>query len=270
MSQATAPLYADIVDLRRYPIHDLDSDTGRAFVARCRTELRNAGVCQLPGFLVPDAVDRMVAHAEALSEKAFRTDNTHTVYFEPVDTAVHAGHPRAMPQRSAKRTIAYDQIPAETPIRRLYETDDLTRFIAAVLGMEELHRSADTLDAVMIAIFDEGDELGWHFDRSEFAVTVMYQDATGGGHFDYFPGLRSAEDPNYDTIERIIHGDTENMIRLPGAAGTLAIFHGRNALHRVSPTTGSRPRLNSVLTYGEKADMKLNELTRGLFYGRNA
>jgi hypothetical protein len=39
-------------------------------------------------------------------------------------------------------------------------------------------------------------------------------------------------------------------------------------LHRVSPIAGSRPRINSVLTYGEKPDMRLNELTQGLFYGR--
>jgi len=31
---------------------------------------------------------------------------------------------------------------------------------------------------------------------------------------------------------------------------------------------GPRPRVNSVLTYGEHPGMKLNELTQKLFYGR--
>jgi len=31
-----------------------------------------------------------------------------------------------------------------------------------------------------------------------------------------------------------------------------------------------RPRINSVLTYGEHPGMKLNELTQKLFYGRTA
>ena len=70
-------------------------------------------------------------------------------------------------------------------IRRLYEADDLTVFIAAVLGKRVLYRSADPLDALEIAIFGDGDELGWHFDNSEFSVTVMYQQAEAGGHFDY-------------------------------------------------------------------------------------
>jgi hypothetical protein len=33
-------------------------------------------------------------------------------------------------------------------------------------------------------------------------------------------------------------------------------------------TTGPRPRVNSVPTYGEHPGMKLNELTQKLFYGR--
>ena len=50
--------------------------------------------------------------------------------------------------------------------------DDLIAFIAAVLGKRVLCRSADPLDALQIAIFGDGDELGWHFDNSEFSVTV--------------------------------------------------------------------------------------------------
>jgi hypothetical protein len=45
---------------------------------------------------------------------------------------------------------------------------------------------------------------------------------------------------------------------------------GQHALHRVTPVIGPRPRINSVLTYGERPGMKLNELTRKLFYGRTA
>jgi hypothetical protein len=39
---------------------------------------------------------------------------------------------------------------------------------------------------------------------------------------------------------------------------------------RVTPVGGPRPRINSVLTYGEHPGMKLSELTQKLFYGRTA
>lgn len=59
------------------------------------------------------------------------------------------------------------------------------------------------------------------------------------------------------------------MIRLPSSPGTLAVFRGEHALHRVTPVSGP-PRINSVLTYGERPGIKLNELTQKLFYGGTA
>ena len=133
-----------------------------------------------------------------------------------------------------------------------------------------LYRSADPLDALEIAIFGDGDELGWHFDRSEFSVTVMYQQAEAGGHFDYYPGLRNAHNENYPAVQKILHGHRDGVIRLPSSPGTLAVFRGQHALHRATPVHGPRPRINAVLTYGERPGMKLNELTQKLFYGRTA
>src|SRR6266700_1948191 len=153
--------YADVVDLRRYPINEPDSQACRDLVLDCRDQLRDRGVAQLTGFLTPAAVSQMIAEADRLMAHAWASDQTHTVYFEPPDDSPGADHPRALLQRSAKRAIAYDLIPGGTPIRRLYESDDLTGFIAAVLGKQVLYRSADPLDALEIAVFGDGDELGW-------------------------------------------------------------------------------------------------------------
>ena len=140
-----------------------------------------------------------------------------------------------------------------------------------MLGKPVLYRSGDPLDALEIAIFGDGDELGWHFDNSEFSVTMMYQQAEAGGHFDYYyPRLRSEHDENYPGVQQILHGDTGGVLRLPASPGTLAVFRGQHALHRVTPVSGPRPRINSVLTYGEHPGMKLTELTQKLFYGRTA
>ena len=267
---AAETAYADLVDLELYPIHDLDSDHGRAFVQECRQQLAEHGVCSLPGFMPAAAVTEMVRVAHDLAPKAWKSDQTHTVYFEKPDETVAPADPRAFHLRSAKNGIAYDYLPEDVPVRRLYESDDLTSFIAAVLGKEVLYRSADPLDALQITLFRTGDELGWHFDRSEFSVTLMYQESESGGAFHYHPGLRSAEDENYEGVQRVLQGDEEGVVELPSAPGTLAIFHGRYAMHRVTPVTGETARINSVLTYGERPDMRLNDLTSQLFYGRTS
>lgn len=269
-TSVSAPAYADVVDLDRYPIHDLDSDRGRAFVQVCKDALAGDGACCLPEFITEAAVAAMIDVADDLADQAWTSSRPHTIYFEEPDPSVEAKHPRAHQVRSVKHGIAYDQIPADAPMRRLYESDDLTNFIAAVLDKPVLHRSADPLDAFQVTRMGQGDELGWHFDGSEFSITVMYQPSEKGGEFIYFPDIRTAEDENYPGVQAAIHGDETGKRSLPGGPGTLAFFHGRNALHHVTPVTGSTPRINSVLTYGEVPNMRLNDLTSELFYGRTS
>ena len=273
MTAATWPResgYDDVVDLNRYPINAPSSPAYRRLIRACQDQLRDEGVAQLAGFLTAAAVGEMLALAGPLAAQAWASDQTHTVYFEPADDSAGPDHPRALLQHSAKKAIAFDQIPGSAPIRRLYESDDLTGFIAAVLGKRVLYRSADPLDALEIAIFGDGDELGWHFDNSEFSVTVMYAEAEAGGHFDYRPWLRDEHDENYPAVQQVLHGRPDGVVRLVTGPGTLAVFRGQHALHRVTPVSGPRPRVNSVLTYGERPGMKLNRLTQELFYGRTA
>jgi hypothetical protein len=262
--------YDAVVDLNRYPINDPSGPAYRRLVKTCQDQLRDLGVAWLDGFLIPAAVSEMLALAGRLASQAWASDQPHTVYFEPADDSAGPDHPRALLQHSAKKAIAFDQIPDGAPVRRLYESDELTGFIAAVLGKPVLYRSADPLDALEIAIFSDGDELGWHFDNSEFSVTLMYTEPDAGGHFEYCPRLRTERDQNYPGVKKILHGSSDGVTRLPSGPGTLAVFRGQHALHRVTPVGGPRPRINSVLTYGEHPGMRLSQLTQKLFYGRTA
>jgi hypothetical protein len=154
MMRCAAPVavatFEDVVDLDRYPIQDLEAAAGAALVADCRRQLASTGAACLPGFLLPTAVDAMVAVAQALRPRSWPSDQAHTVTFEPLDPAVGTEHPRGRQVRSAKKGIAYDQIPADAPTRRLYESEHLTAFVAAALGAGVVYRSADSLDALQI------------------------------------------------------------------------------------------------------------------------
>ena len=82
-----------------------------------------------------------------------------------------------------------------------------------MLGKPALYRSADPLDALEIAIFGDVDELCWHFDNSEFSVTVMYEQAAAGGHFDYYPRLRDEHGENYPRVQKILKGSSDGVLR---------------------------------------------------------
>ena len=197
-SQDRVPGYETVVDLARYPIHEPGTGPYQALVRSCQDQLRDRGVAQLERLphagrghrhARPDRAAGWPGHGPA-TRPTPSTSSRPTIRPAP-------DHPRALLQHSAKKAIAYDLIPADVPIRRLYESGDLTVFIAAVLGKPVLYRSADPLDALEIAVFGDGDELGWHFDNSEFSVTMMYAESEAGGHFDYCPRLRDEHDENY-------------------------------------------------------------------------
>jgi len=261
--------YADVVDLDRYPIHDLDTEAGQALIEQSRAALLATGICQLPGFVRAAAVELTLTQAAAHAEQEWSSESTHTVYFIKPDEALDADHPLRRQVRSAKKALAYDLIPDGAPLKRLYESDDMTRFIGAVLEIDPLYRSDDPLDCLEIASFHPGDELGWHFDNSEFSVTLMLQEPASGGEFDYYPALRTVDDENFDGVAHAIESDGEGSIRITTAPGTLAVFHGHRALHRVTLVEGNLTRINAVLTFGDRPGMRLSELTQKLFYGRN-
>ncbi len=267
-----ASALGSVVSLDDYPIHVLRSPQGRLLVADCNRQLTEHGVCSLPGFLTGAAIAATAEAGDRLADQAWHANQTHNVYFTSPDTSdiddLQPGDPRTFQVRSSQHAIAYDLLPADLPIRKLYESDEMTRFVAAVLGFEQIYRSIDPLDALEISLYGDGDELGWHFDNSEFSVTLMLREPAQGGHFEFHRAIRSESDECYDAVNAAISGSGPPPQRLVTAPGTLALFRGRSALHRVTPVAGPLTRMNTVFTYGTEPDMYLSELTQRLFYGR--
>jgi hypothetical protein len=109
---------------------------------------------------------------------------------------------------------------------------------------------------------------GWHFDESEFTVTMMLQPAESGGAFEYVNGLREGRGEDYEAVGRVLDGDESGVESLPHPAGSLFIFAGRKTLHRVSKLGGTRPRLVPVLCFAEAPDLTNSAAVRRLFWGR--
>ena len=260
----------DLVDLDRYPITDLSSPAGQELIGRCRSDLESMGACRLPSFIDVSAIRTLTAEAAALAPLAFHQDDVHNVYFEDVDESLPEDHPNRLLQHSASAAVGWDEIPQESRIRQLYESDDVLAFIGAALGKDPLYRNADPIGACTVVVYKEDDELGWHFDNAEFAVTLMLQKAEGGGEFEYVPNVRSSGDENYSGLQRLLQGSGEDVIRFPSEPGTLAFFRGQYSIHRVTPIVGSRLRMNVVFAYAVEPGKKLTAYTQKLFYGRTA
>ena len=130
---------ADAIDLERYPIDDLDGPAAGTLLARCREQLGRLGACELEGFLRADAVTDAVRSVEGLQPLAFRTETTHNLEFSGREADLDPDDPLRIQVRSAKSLLAYDQAPGDSPLRAVYESDVLTRFVGAALQVEPIY-----------------------------------------------------------------------------------------------------------------------------------
>lgn len=262
------PEPSSYIDLARYPILELERPDARALVARCREQLARDGCCELPGFLLPEATERMVKESEALVPVSHHARGPITAYLEIPDPKWPEGHPRRRFGLSSLAAIAYDLVPTDHALRRLYEWDGLMRFLEASLAVPRLHRYADPMSALNVAVMKEGDELWWHFDQCDFVTSIALRDASEGGDFEYVPNLRSDDDERYPEVKAVLEGASESVRHVPMTPGTLLLFRGRHSIHRVTPCEGPVPRLVALLAYDEKDDVMGTDLLRMARYGR--
>ena len=258
----------DGVDLDRYPINDPASGAGRALVERCRADLAKQGACDLPGFLTADAVRRIVGDIPSWNAEPYRTETSHNIEFSGREEELAEDDPLRIQVRSAKSLIAYDQIPESSPLRAVYEADELTAFVGAALGVDPIYRQADEIGALNVMTYDPGDELGWHFDNADFVVTLMLQAPDAGGAFEYVPMLRSPGEDNAQGVAALLGGDRAGVCTMSPEPGTLALFRGHFSPHRVTTVTGPRPRIIAVLSYASTPDARLSSHVKQLFHGR--
>ncbi len=259
---------ADLVDVDRYPLHEPSSPAYREAVARARAGLHEIGAAELPGFVTPGAVDALTADAEALEAVGHRNAGPATAYLGFPDMDRPEGHPRRWLGWAAVNAVAYDLFPARSPLRRVYESEAVRAFIEEILQRGTLYRYADPLGGLNLASMGDGDELQWHFDQTDFVVSLAIRDAEDGGDFEVAPRIRSADDERYDDVARVLGGDHAPVVRLGLTPGTLLLFEGRHSLHRVSPISGATTRLIGLLGYDTEAGTMSSDLLKQVRYGR--
>ena len=272
MTGKSALAAACMVNLEHCPIDDSDSADYDAFVRACRNRFLEDGLCMLPEFIRPEALETLAREATGCIEDAWFCRSTHNVYLTQSDSTRNGpGTPPATVAERQERTfvgsVPYDRIGEDSSLRRLYLWDPLKDFVGAVLGKPALHRFADPLGACSVNVFVDGGEHGWHFDESEFSVTLMLQAPESGGSFEYVPRIRGREDEK-TIVAAVLDGDRDRVLELPFTAGALLIFGGRQTLHRVTRVNGTAPRLVPVLTYAERPGLTNSETVRELFWGR--
>ena len=258
----------ELLDLERYPLDRPATPDYEALIARCRADLERACMFNLEKFVRPAAIRAAAAElAPMATNSSYTHARTHNVYFLECAEGVDATHPALKKFQTINHTICDDQL-TDTFVHRLYEWQPLADFIARVLGVPRLYLMDDPLARANVMEYRPGEALNWHFDRSRYTTTLLIQAAAAGGEFQYCSDLRADGQPNYDEVGRVLAGETNRIRVNPLSAGTLNVFAGKNALHRVSTVEGDRSRLVAVFSYYDRPGVLFSDKERIGFYGR--
>jgi hypothetical protein len=259
-----------LIDLQRYPIDRLDSEAGKALVARCRADLARDGLFNLAGLMRPEVIDTLLHELKPLfASTAFTHRRRHNIYFLREVEGLPVDHPALRELETVNHTLCADLFPGNA-LMQLYAWPPFADFLAAVMDKPRLYPMDDPLACLNVMAYRDGEALNWHFDRSEFTTTLLLQAAQQGGEFEYKTGLRDDCDPNYAGIGEFLAGRQTDVRQLELAAGTLNVFRGKNTLHRVSPVRGERERIIAVFSYYEQAGVRFSREESIGFYGRAA
>ena len=254
----------NIINLEQHPIQESD------YSKSCKDQLDSTGALVIEDFLNSDTVESLQAEAREVRPLAYFCHQNHNVYLLDSDPDFPQEHIRNLEQVSDKGCITHDQVPENSLLRALYEWPDFRKFLKQVLG-EPVFPYADTLSSININYYEQGQQLGWHFDNASFAVTLMLQSPGQGGEFEYREKVRNSEkgDSAFADTEAVIKGKLQPKTLAMGD-GALVLFRGRNSLHRVAPIVSEHARILVTLNFNTEPGIMLSELARMAFFGRLA
>jgi hypothetical protein len=259
----------DIVDLERYPLDKPGSAPWLMLVEKCQSDLAQEGMFNLVDFVKQEALSKAVDELKSIIDTlAFVHKRSHNIYFKKEIPGLAPNHPALTTTETINHTVCYDQIP-NSITAWIYEWPPFIVFLAAVMKKGALFPMRDSLARLNVMAYRDGEQLNWHFDRSEFTTTLLLQSPEEGGDFVYRSDLRSDEDPNYEGVARLLNGKDNLVKTLKLSAGTLNVFRGKNTAHKVSTIKGGRERIIAVFSYFDRPGVVFSKEDQIGFYGRS-
>jgi hypothetical protein len=259
---------SELVDLQRYP---LGEEAGFAPVAeRCKAQLEDSSFASLPGFLRPGVAEAMTREVLDAIPRAYRREQSFSAYHETPFDGYPADHVRHRKHESRQFVVASDVLSKSGRLRSLYRSETLTKRVAQMLDEPALFQLADPVMGCTSTVMFEGDTHGWHFDLNDFVVSILLQAPEAGGTFDFAPNIRKDGDENYAAVAAALDGRSESVRSIKVEAGTLLLFCGRRALHRVPPVVGKMPRVIALFSYDRKPGVRYGSEEYARVVGRRA
>jgi len=235
--------------------------------AKYRETLNKEGILIFNSFIGTDGLKTLQDEANDLKKHSYRSSSEYNVYISEYDNTFSSDSPRNRIMSTSKKCIPNDLIPKDSILQRLYDSSFLKDFFCELLDKENLYPYEDSLSSININYYDKGDALGWHFDNSDYTITLLIKNCTKGGVYEFFNDMRYKDGKeDYAFVEKILDNEVSGT-KIDSFEGDLMIFKGNKSIHQVTAVEEGE-RILVTFNYNEKIGVSLSEKSRKTFFGR--
>ena len=256
-----------LINLKKYPL--FDPALRAELVSKAQATMALEGSTVLPDFVHPAGIDLMRQEALGLQPASHRRERMLGAYAKDAPKSDDETHPIRRKSPYRMWVAATDQMDPENATLQIYEWKPLIKLVADILDLPALYTVSDPLMRCNYTFLGDGDEHGWHFDGNDFVVSLMIQSAETGGAFEFAPNIRDDENPNYAGVRDVMDETPGTTKLIHAQPGTLALFRGRRALHRVTRVSGSQMRIIALLSYHEQPGLMNGPEAQFRVFGRS-
>ena len=240
----------NIINLKKYPIHDLNSKTTKELINKCKNELDQFSCSTISGFILPKSIKIMLKEVQKKLDGVYWSKESINPYLNSKDEpSLPKNHPKRIFSNRNNGYLNSDLFEKDSELKFLYEQQELLDFVSACVGISPIYRWADPLACHAYNMMKPDGILPWHFDSCEFTLSMLIQKPEKGGIFEYCPDIREPGNENYNEIKKILYGEHKRVRQLKLEPGDLQIFKGRFTLHRVTKIEGNLSRYLAIPAY---------------------
>ena len=243
---------------------------GKNFLSSGNTlmaELEKEGILIFKSFLNSKSIFDLKNEAKELKPIAFSSSSEYNVYVSEYDKSFSDNSPRNRIMKTTKKCISCDLIPKDSLLKKIYNSQKLKKLFSEILNVENLFPYEDSLSSININYYDKGDALGWHFDNSDFTITLLIKNCVEGGIYEFFNNMRYIDGKeDYSTVEKILDKKIEGK-KIKSDDGDLMIFKGSKSIHQVTEVMKGE-RILVTFNYNLTKGISLSEQSRKTFFGR--
>ena len=229
--------------------------------------LESEGILIFNSFISNNGLAILQKEANDLKNLSYKSSSEYNVYVSEHDSSFSNDSPRNRIMSTSKKCIPNDLIPDNSILQKIYDSKIIRSFFKDLLNKNELYPYSDPLSSININYYDKGDALGWHFDNSDFTITLLVKNCKKGGVYEFFNDMRYKDGKeDYAFVEKILDNRVSGT-KVDSFEGDLMIFKGNKSIHQVTAVEAGE-RILVTFNYNEAEGIPLSEQSRKTFFGR--